>query len=364
MVIWIIGMSASGKTTIGKKLYQKLQNNSKEKWIFVDGDTFRNILGEDLGHTIEDRKINAYRISRFCEFLNSQGINIIACVLSIFHDNQKYNKENIKDYKEIYIKVDFEKLLQRDNKQLYKKALKGEIQNVVGVDIEFKEPYAPDMIIDNNQDNPDYEKIINKIINTLKIPIENEYIYTKQNLLKHPHKYQYSIFEGEEFFIKFKKNRNSTIKFFNNRLNRFNEKNQNILLIPKNYKKENNLILKDYLIFLYNSTNNILLKEEIIIKTLIKRFEVSKKLYTTYDLKEIRKSSTIFDELILYPLFSLVLQKYYNNINNHKKFVYLNAILKVNDIIVSIKSDFIFYEEIKLSLKALKDELNILKEYL
>ena len=100
MVIWLIGMSASGKTTIGKKLYEKL-NLSEEKWIFLDGDTFRNILGEDIGHTIEDRRKNAYRISRFCEFLSSQNINVIACVLSIFHDNQQYNKDNIADYKDI-----------------------------------------------------------------------------------------------------------------------------------------------------------------------------------------------------------------------------------------------------------------------
>ena len=55
MVIWIIGMSASGKTTIGKKLHERLLL-SEEKWIFLDGDTFRNILGEDLGHTVENRK--------------------------------------------------------------------------------------------------------------------------------------------------------------------------------------------------------------------------------------------------------------------------------------------------------------------
>ena len=118
MVIWLIGMSASGKTTIGRKLYDKLTLSDK-KWIFLDGDTFRNILGEDLGHTVEDRKKNAYRISRFCEFLSSQGINVVACVLSIFHDNQRYNKENITEYKEVYIDVDFDILIKRDNKELY-----------------------------------------------------------------------------------------------------------------------------------------------------------------------------------------------------------------------------------------------------
>ena len=54
-VIWLIGMSASGKTTIGK-VYEKLAY-SREKWIFLDGDVFV-ILSEDLGHSIEDRRKN------------------------------------------------------------------------------------------------------------------------------------------------------------------------------------------------------------------------------------------------------------------------------------------------------------------
>ena len=75
MVIWIIGMSASGKTTIGKKLFEKLES-SNQKWVFLDGDTFRNILGEDLGHTLKIEK-NAYRVSRLCEYFLSQDINVL-----------------------------------------------------------------------------------------------------------------------------------------------------------------------------------------------------------------------------------------------------------------------------------------------
>ena len=110
MIIWLIGLSASGKTTIGKKLVERL-TKSNDKWLFLDGDTVRNILGEDLGHTIEDRRKNAYRISRICEFLGTQNINVVACVLSIFHDNQQYNKDNIPNYKEVYIDVEFASLL-------------------------------------------------------------------------------------------------------------------------------------------------------------------------------------------------------------------------------------------------------------
>jgi adenylylsulfate kinase len=363
MVIWLIGMSASGKTTIGKKLYEKLKDNSSKKWIFLDGDTFRNILGEDLGHTIEDRRKNAYRISRFCEFLSSQGINVLACVLSIFHDNQKYNKEIISNYKEVYIDVSFENLVKRDNKQLYKKALNGEIKDVVGVDIEFKPPYSPDLIIDNNKDNPNYEQMIKNILVNFDIKTNTNYSYTQNNLLENPHKYQYSKFEGKEFFDKLIYDRNQSKNYLENRLKKLNNsliKKENLKY--NSFELENNLILKDFLIFLYQSSKEELLKYSNTIDILIKRFEVGKKLYLTYDLNEIRKSSVSFDELLNYPLFSLVLQKYYNYSNNQKKFVYLNAILKVNDIISSIKSEFILYDEVYYSIEAISNELQIIGE--
>ena len=358
-------MSASGKTTIGKKVYEKLKY-SKEKWIFLDGDTFRNILGEDLGHTIEDRKKNAYRISKFCEFLNLQNINVIASVLSIFHDNQKYNKENIPNYKEIFLDVKFDNLLRRDNKELYKKALDGKIKNVVGVDIKFIPPFSPDLIIDNNYENPDYQKLAQKIIEDLNIEIDNSYIYTKKNLLNFPNTYQYSKYQGKDFFESYKKNRQTNLDFLKIRLEKLNSKRNDNFELNNNddYKNDKELNLKKYLIYLCNLDNSELKNQKETIEILIKRFEVSKKLFATYDLKNIKKLSSKFNELLIYPLFSLVLQKCYNNANNHKKLVFLNTILKVNDIISSIASELIFSEEVYYSIEAINGELKIMGEYI
>jgi len=365
MVIWLIGMSASGKTTIGKKIFEKLKD-SNEKWVFLDGDVFRNILGEDLGHSIEDRRKNAYRISKFCEFLNLQNINVIASVLSIFHDNQKYNKENIPDYKEIFLDVKFDNLLRRDNKELYKKALDGNIKNVVGVDIKFVPPFSPDLIIDNNSENPDYQKMVQKICDDLNIKFNNSYIYTEKNLLNFPNTYQYSKYQGKDFFELFKKNRKKNLDFLKIRLEKLNSKrNDNFELNNiNNYKNDKELNLKEYLIYLYNLNNNELKNQKKTIEVLIKRFEVSKKLFTKYDLKNIKKLSSKFNELLIYPLFSLVLQKYYNNANNQQKLVFLNTILKVNDIISSMVSDLIFSEEVYYSIEAINGELKIMGEYI
>ena len=365
MIIWLIGMSASGKTTIGEKIYEKLKH-SKEKWVFLDGDVFRNITGEDLGHSIEDRRKNAYRISKLCKFLSSQNINVIASVLSIFHDNQKFNKENIPNYKEVFIDVKLEKLIIRDNKDLYKKALDGKIKNVVGVDIKFKPPFSPDLILDNNPDNPDYQKFTKKVLDTFNINIDDSYAYTEKNLINFPNTYQYSKFQGKYFFELYKKDRKEKLDFLKKRLERLTLKTHDNFELnnDNNFKNNKELILKDYLIHLYDSNNIELKNQKKTIEILIKRFEVSKKLFATYDLKNITKQSSKFDELLIYPLFSLVLQKYYCNSNNHQKLLFLNAILKVNDIISSVASNLIFSEEVFYSIEAINGELKIMKEYL
>ena len=364
MVIWIIGMSASGKTTIGKKLFETLENSS-QKWVFLDGDTFRNILGEDLGHTIEDRRKNAYRISRLCEYFASQDINVLACVLSIFHDNQKYNKDNIKNYKEVYIDVEFDNLLKRDNKELYKKALNLEIKNVVGVDIEFEAPFAPDVIIDNNLHNPNYQNLAQQIIDELGIKIYNTYSYTLNDLLEHPQKYEYSKFEGINFYKQFSQERKETLDFLDTRLKKITENSvNNFELDFHEFKTKKDLLLKEFLIFLYLGDTANLEKQEGLFEILIKRFEVSKKLYSTYNIKDIRKSSKDFNDLLSYCLFSLVLQRYYNMAEGQQKLVYLNSILKVNDIMSSTKSNLIFANEVYYALKAINGELKILGEYI
>ena len=124
-------------------------------------------MGEDVGHTIEDRRKNAHRLTNLCKFLDSHGINVIACVLSLFHDNQKFNRETFSQYREVYLNVVMEKLIQRDKKNLYKDALEGKIKNVVGIDINFKPPLAPDLVIDNNKDCPNFDLIVEKIIRGL-----------------------------------------------------------------------------------------------------------------------------------------------------------------------------------------------------
>ena len=165
MVIWLIGMSGAGKTAIGSEIYSKIKSKSPNT-VFLDGDSFRSIMGDDIGHTLADRKKNADRMCRICKFLDSQDIHVVCAILSLFHESQTWNRENIDNYYEVYIEVSMDILIQRDPKGLYKKAMRGELKDFVGYDIKFPEPANPDLII-NNEGDKGIEEVAEEIWNSI-----------------------------------------------------------------------------------------------------------------------------------------------------------------------------------------------------
>ncbi|AKJ54020.1 adenylylsulfate kinase [Campylobacter lari] len=152
-VIWLTGLAGSGKSIIGKALYEKLKNEHKNI-VYLDGDELRDLLGH-YGYDKQGRIDVALKRSQFSKFLNNQGMIVVVTTISMFNEIYKYNRENLKNYFEIYIKCPMEELIKRDQKGLYTKSLNGEIKNVVGVDIKYDEPNAH-FILDNSlQDNLD-----------------------------------------------------------------------------------------------------------------------------------------------------------------------------------------------------------------
>lgn len=149
MVVWIIGLSGAGKTILARHVTAEARKMTSNL-VLVDGDVVREIFGHDLGHTIEDRFRNAERICRLCKFLSDQKINVVCAILSLFHESQAWNRQNMEHYFEVYIDAPFEQLVARDSKGLYKKALRGDLKNVVGVDIAFDPPKRPDLVIPNS----------------------------------------------------------------------------------------------------------------------------------------------------------------------------------------------------------------------
>jgi adenylylsulfate kinase len=146
MVIWLIGLSAAGKTSVGRALVEQLRRRH-DNLVFLDGDLLRQVWGDQLGHDIEGRQRNAHRISHLCRLLDQQGIHAVAAVLSLFPEWQQWNRENFSSYFEIFLDTPMAELERRDPHGLYARARAGEEPNVVGVDIPFPPPPAPDLTL-------------------------------------------------------------------------------------------------------------------------------------------------------------------------------------------------------------------------
>lgn len=148
MIVWIIGLAGAGKTVIGRELHGLWKQTDKAT-IFLDGDHVREIMGNDLGHTLEDRRANGWRICRLCQYLDQQGINVVCSILSLFPEQQAWNREQYSSYFEVFVEVPLEVLAARDQKGLYSGARAGAIKNVAGFDIPFTPPPHADMTVAN-----------------------------------------------------------------------------------------------------------------------------------------------------------------------------------------------------------------------
>ena len=107
-----------------------------------------------MGYTQEERLRWAGRIFRVCKLLSDQGIDVVCCSIAMFDTVRRWNRENIPNYKEIYIRVKKETLIRRNQKGLYTSG-----SNVVGVDLPFDEPKSPDLILQNDGDRTPLELV-------------------------------------------------------------------------------------------------------------------------------------------------------------------------------------------------------------
>lgn len=146
---WITGLSGAGKTTIGNLLYRHLKEKYPNTVIF-DGDALRQAFGNDLGYSAEERLQCAMRYARLCKLLADQNMHVICCTISMFDRVREWNRQNIKNYLEIYIEVPLRVLEERNQKNLYREVRDGKRENVVGMDLELELPKTPDIRLVND----------------------------------------------------------------------------------------------------------------------------------------------------------------------------------------------------------------------
>ena len=147
MVIWITGLSGAGKTSLCNALNRMLKP-CLPQLVLIDGDAVRQLFGDTLGHSEADRKEQIGRIQRFAKMLSEQGLVVLVAALYCHPALLTWNRANLADYFEIYLDAPFDLVERRDSKGLYAGAAAGDIPHVVGVDIPWHAPQAPDLRLD------------------------------------------------------------------------------------------------------------------------------------------------------------------------------------------------------------------------
>ena len=171
MIVWLVGLSGAGKTTIARVLHTKWQAIDPAT-VLVDGDEIREIFKHDQGtapFTVEGRRVNGERIAAMSAWLDSQGINAVVSILCIFPDILADNRQAYEGYFEVFVDAPLATLEARDGKGLYAAACSGEMANVVGMDIPFPTPEQPDLVIHNDGPTLDADAVADDILTRIGV---------------------------------------------------------------------------------------------------------------------------------------------------------------------------------------------------
>ena len=162
ILFWITGLSGSGKTAIAKKIHKKI-SHLYGPTIEISGDDFRQIFRLNK-YTKKARIEYLLKYLHFCKLITNQKINLIFNLIGMYNRARRWNRKNIDNYVEIYIKADIHKIIKLKRKATYLKNKK----NIVGLDIRPEFPKKPNIVIKN-----DFNKSTDKLAKELLSKIKN-----------------------------------------------------------------------------------------------------------------------------------------------------------------------------------------------
>ena len=151
-VIWLTGLSGSGKSTIAMALERKLFDAGRQVFV-LDGEIIRTGLCQDLGFSSKDRTENIRRIGEVARIMANSGLCVIVAFISPF----RVDRDRVRDamlescFIEVYVNAPLQVCEKRDPKGLYARAIRGEIADFTGSSSPYEPPVSPEVELNTDR---------------------------------------------------------------------------------------------------------------------------------------------------------------------------------------------------------------------
>lgn len=153
VTVWITGLPASGKTTIGEQIVRSLLARGCRAEL-LDGDVLRTTLSGGLGFSKQDRDEHVRRIGFVADLLARNGVVAVVAAISPYRSTRDEMRQKLGRFVEVHLRCSLEELERRDPKGLYARARAGQIKNFTGISDPYEVPLSPELTVDTEQETP------------------------------------------------------------------------------------------------------------------------------------------------------------------------------------------------------------------
>jgi len=171
IVVWITGLSGSGKTTVARAAAEALRGAGYRVEV-LDGDEVRRWLSPEAGFTREDRERHLRRVAHVARLLARNGVIVLCSFVSPYRAIRGEVRRIVEEdapFMEVYARCSLEECIRRDPKGLYARALRGEIEHFTGISDPYEPPEEPDLVLDTEHDAPEVNagKLVDAVLRRL-----------------------------------------------------------------------------------------------------------------------------------------------------------------------------------------------------